>query len=50
MSSLPTLTDAVPSSTDQSAQMGDLVIGLLIRAFGISTGLALLITSALVLL
>ena len=50
MSPVPGLTDTVQASTDQSGQMGDLVLGLLIRAAGISTGLALLITSALVLL
>ena len=50
MSTVPQLIDTVQRPTVQSGQMGDLLVGLLIRAFGLGTGLALLITSALVLL
>lgn len=50
MATLPRLIEPVQHSSVQSGQMGDLLIGLLIRAFGLGTGLALLITSALVLL
>jgi hypothetical protein len=42
--------DTADGSTAASEQIGDIVVGLLIRVLGLGTGLALLITSALVLL